>query len=127
MLDPQAMVESHLVYTDGKALIVDGETGLGVMKITNEVLADGESTQRQASILGPFSLLSSVKYGDEINFDGSTYQVESDPFPSPDLGFCRVVVHGPILVSPEPIIELILTTTAGVSLTTTTGIPLLVL
>lgn len=127
MLDPQAMVESHLVYTDGKALVVGGETGLGVRKITNEVLADGESTQRQASILGPFTLLSNVKYGDEISFDGSTYQVEGDPFPSPDLGFCRVIVHGPILVPPEPIIEVILTTTAGVDLTTTTGIPLLVI
>ncbi len=108
----------------GQPVTVRGVAGRGVLGLQSELVLDGEAVWRGETLLALAELVADVSYGDTVVIGGETYLAAHDPMPSADGVFARVPLSGPITITPEPTITLLLTTTTGQQLTTTTGVPL---
>lgn len=108
----------------GQPVTVRGVAGRGVLSLHTELVFGEEAVWRGETLLALTSLVDGVAYGDQVVIGGQTYLAAHDPMPSADGIFSRVPLSGPIAVTPEPVITLLLTSTTGQQLTTTTGVPL---
>ena len=111
----------------GQVVTVRGVEGRGVLSRQSELILDGEAVFVGESLLALFELLQGVAYGDMVTVGAATYRAAHDPLPSADGLFGRLPLSGPIALQPQPVITLILSTTTGQQLTTTTGTPLIAL
>ena len=123
MLDTLEAVTAYLSDM-GKPLSVGAVSGLGVLRGESTVVIQGEQIFYNKSILGLASQLADLKHGDQLVYDGQTFQVEHDPMTSAAFAFCRVPVSGPIAPPPSAYEARVLTTANGAWLLTSTSNPL---
>ena len=89
------------------------------------MVIQGEQIFYNKSILGLASQLAGLRFGDQLVYDGQTFQVEHDPMPSAAFAFCRVPVIGPIAAAPPSYAARVLTTATGAWLVMSTGNPII--
>jgi len=123
MIDTLEAVTAYLSDI-GKPLSVGAVSGLGILRGESTMVIQGEQIFYNKSILGLASQLAHLKYGDQLVYDGETFQVEHDPMPSAAFAFCRVPVIGPIAAPPPIYGPRVLTTATGERLVTATGNPI---
>jgi hypothetical protein len=115
------MAQRHL---GGLEFTCNGITGTGFLLKRSRFVLDDEVMTIRWFLTALTADAEGFAYGDLLTVDGKTFRVELQPQPFEDGTWCEVPLSDPITITPEPVIALFLTTTIGVQLTTTTGVPL---
>lgn len=104
--------------------LCNGVSGEGFLKQNAETIFGGEMVIIRWSLTALTADVENFSYGDEISIAGRVHRVEVQPQPFDDGTWSTVPLSDPITITPPPVTILLLTTTTGVELTTSTGIPL---
>jgi hypothetical protein len=105
----------------------NGITGTGFLLRRSRFLLDEEAISVRWFLTALTSDASSFSYGHALVANGQTFRVECQPQLIEDGTWCEIPLSDPISLQPQPVITLILSTTTGQQLTTTTGTPLIAL
>ena len=89
----------------GVSVTSGGTTGLGILDMPGEYVADGRVISNEYLLRCQTSLFGTVTYGDSMTVDGQSYQVREAPLMVDDGVFCLVLLSKVTAVLSKMLLE----------------------
>ena len=102
-----AWVEDPADFLDdfGVSVTANGTTGLGILDMPGEYVADGRVITNEYLLRCQASLFGSVGYGDSMTVDGQSYEVREAPLLVDDGVFCLVLLTKVVVAISKMLLE----------------------